>query len=57
MKNRSQTFNPRTRRWIKRDEETGRFRSVKKDGKPYYRVPQEWGTPADEIPSPSGSKN
>jgi hypothetical protein len=40
-KNRSQTYNPRIHKWVKRDTETGRFNSVKKDGKPYQRVSLE----------------
>jgi hypothetical protein len=45
VKNRTQTFNPRIRKWVKRDEETGRFRAVKKDGKPYSRIAVEDSLP------------
>jgi hypothetical protein len=44
MKDRTQTFNPHSRRWIKRDEKTGRFCGVKKDGGPWRRVPVEENT-------------
>ena len=30
VKGRSQTFNPKTEQWIKRDSETGRFMDVKR---------------------------
>ncbi|GHU30189.1 hypothetical protein FACS1894172_02900 [Spirochaetia bacterium] len=50
FRNRTQTFNPKNGRWVKRDEKTGLFRSVKKDGKPYRRVLQEAGTPIIEFP-------
>ena len=30
VKGRSQTFNPKTEQWVKRDSETGRFMDVKK---------------------------
>jgi hypothetical protein len=45
MKERTQTFNPHSRRWIKRDEKTGRFCGVKKDGDPWRRVEVEENTP------------
>ena len=32
VKDRSQTFNPVTKQWVKRDSDTGRFMDVKKDG-------------------------
>jgi hypothetical protein len=41
VKERSQVYNPRNGKWVKRDEKTGLFCSVKKDGKPYARVPLE----------------
>lgn len=44
MKERTQTFNPHSRRWIKRDEKTGRFCGVKKDGDPWRRVQVEENT-------------
>lgn len=34
VKDRSQTFNPVTKQWVKRDSDTGRFMDVKKDGTP-----------------------
>ena len=40
VKGRSQTFNPKTEQWIKRDSETGRFMDVKKDGTPFKGVRQ-----------------
>ncbi len=30
VKDRSQTFNPKTEQWVKRDSETGKFMDVKK---------------------------
>jgi hypothetical protein len=41
VKERSQVFNPKIGKWVKRDDTTGLFCSVKKDGKPYARVLQE----------------
>lgn len=41
VKGRSQTFNPKTEQWIKRDSETGRFMDVKKDGTPFKGVRKE----------------
>lgn len=38
VKGRSQTFNPKTEQWVKRDSETGRFMDVKKDGTPFKGV-------------------
>jgi hypothetical protein len=32
VKQRSQTYNPKTDQWVKRDTETGRFIDVKQDG-------------------------
>ena len=40
-KGRSQTINPKTEQWIKRDSETGRFMDVKKDGTPFKGVRKE----------------
>jgi hypothetical protein len=45
MKSRTQIYNPRSRKWIKRDEKTGMFCAVKKDGEPWRRVPVEEHTP------------
>ncbi len=41
VKKRSQTYNPVTEQWVKRDADTGRFMDVKKDGKPYKGVRKE----------------
>ena len=41
VKGRSQTFNPKTEQWIKRDSETGRFMDVKKDDTPFKGVRKE----------------
>lgn len=40
---RSQTFNPKTEHWTKRDTETGRFLDVKSDGAPFKGVRREKG--------------
>lgn len=41
VKARSQTFNPVTKQWVKRDSDTGRFMDVKKDGTPFKGVRKE----------------
>ena len=41
VKGRSQTFNPKTEQWVKRNPETGRFMDVKKDGTPFKGVRKE----------------
>ena len=41
VKDRSQTFNPKTDQWVKRDSDTGRFMDVKKDGTPFKGVSKE----------------
>ena len=41
VRERSQTFNPQTQQWVKRDAETGRFMDVKKDGEPFKGVRRE----------------
>ena len=41
VRDRSQVFNPVTRRWTKRDTETGRFMDQKVDGKPFKGVRKE----------------
>jgi hypothetical protein len=41
VKERSQTFNPKTERWTKRDSETGRFMDQKGDGNPFKGVRKE----------------
>lgn len=39
--NRSQTFNPSTQQWVKRNSDTGKFLDVKQDGKPFKGVRKE----------------
>lgn len=41
VRSRSQTFNPVTERWTKRDAETGRFLDTKADAKPFKGVRKE----------------
>lgn len=41
VSNRSQTYNPTTELWVKRDSKTGRFMDVKQDGKPFKGVRKE----------------
>ena len=41
VRDRSQVFNPLTKRWTKRDTETGRFMDQKMDGKPFKGVRKE----------------
>lgn len=41
VKERSQTYNPTTEQWVKRDANTGRFMDVKKDGTPFKGVTKE----------------
>jgi len=41
VKNRSQTFNPKTEQWVKRDSDTGKFMDVKQDGEPFKGVRKE----------------
>ncbi len=38
---RSQTYNPKTEQWVKRDSDTGRFMDVKQDGTPFKGVTKE----------------
>lgn len=38
---RSQTFNPKTETWVKRDTDTGRFMDQKADGTPFKGVAKE----------------
>lgn len=38
---RSQTHNPKTDQWVKRDTNTGRFMDVKQDGTPFKGVRKE----------------
>lgn len=41
VKKRSQTFNPVTKRWVKRNAETGKFMDVKQNGTPFKGVRKE----------------
>lgn len=41
VRERSQTYNPKTDAWVKRDAETGRFIDQKADPKPFKGVRKE----------------
>lgn len=41
VKRRSQTFNPTTKQWVKRNADSGRFMDVKQDGTPFKGVRKE----------------
>jgi len=41
VKDRSQVFNPKIERYVKRDSATGRFMDVKADDKPFKGVRKE----------------
>lgn len=41
VRHRSQTYNPKTERWVKRDADTGRFMDQKADPKPFKGVRRE----------------
>ncbi len=41
VKGRSQTYNPKTDRWVKRDSESGQFIDQKADKKPFKGVRKE----------------
>lgn len=41
VKDRSQTFNPKTGNWVKRDSETGKFLDGKSDDKPFKGIRKE----------------
>lgn len=41
VRDRSQTHNPKTDRWVKRDSDTGRFMDQKADDKPFKGVRRE----------------
>ena len=41
VRKRSQTYNPVTEQYVKRDTDTGRFLDVKEDGKPFRGVRKE----------------
>ena len=41
VKDRSQTYNPKTETWVKRDANTGKFMDAKSDNKPFKGVTKE----------------
>lgn len=41
VRSRSQTLNPKTNQWVKRDATTGQFMNVKQDGTPFKGVRKE----------------
>ena len=41
VKDRSQTYNPKTEQYVKRDANTGKFMDVKQDGTPFKGVTKE----------------
>jgi len=41
VRDRSQTFNPKTEQWVKRNSGTGKFMDVKNDGTPFKGVRKE----------------
>lgn len=41
VRERSQTYNPKTEQFVKRDTTTGRFMDVKQDGTPFKGVRKE----------------
>ncbi len=41
VKDRSQTYNPKTETYVKRDAKTGQFIDVKSDGTPFKGVTKE----------------
>ncbi|MBS1588354.1 MAG: hypothetical protein JST52_01945 [Bacteroidetes bacterium] len=41
VRERSQTYNPKTEQWVKRDTNTGRFIDVNKNGQPHKGVRKE----------------
>ncbi len=41
VRSRTQTYNPKTETWVKRNSDTGRFMDVKSDGKPFKGVTKE----------------
>ena len=41
VRSRSQTYNPRINRWVKRDSKTGCFMDVKQNGTPFKGVRKE----------------
>lgn len=41
VRQRTQTFNPKTETWVKRDSQTGQFMDVKSGGTPFKGVTKE----------------
>jgi hypothetical protein len=41
VRDRSQTHNPKTDRWVKRNDDTGKFMDQKSDSKPFKGVRKE----------------
>ena len=41
VRDRSQVLNPETKKWVKRDSDTGEFLDVKSDGEPFKGVRKE----------------
>ena len=41
VRGRSQVYNPVTKKWTKRDSDTGEFMDVKEDGEPFKGVRKE----------------
>jgi hypothetical protein len=41
VRQRSQTFNPKTEQWVKRDTNNGQFMDVKQNGDPFKGVRKE----------------
>lgn len=41
VKDRSQTYNPKTEKWVKRDTNTGQFLDIKQDGTPFKGIRKE----------------
>ena len=41
VRDRSQTYNPKTEQWVKRNASSGRFMDVKQDGTPFKGVTKE----------------
>ena len=41
VRKRCQTFNPKTKQWVKRNANTGEFMDVKQDGTPFKGVRKE----------------
>jgi hypothetical protein len=41
VRDRFQTYNPKTQAWVKRDTESGKFKDMKADAKPFKGVRKE----------------